>query len=191
MPRIALYARVSTREQDPAAQLEELRAYAARRGSETVEYVDRGASGRKDRRPALDALRDAVRRREVDAVACTELSRLARSVRHLCDLAAELEAAGVTLIVLRQSIDTGSPSGRLLFHTLAAVAQFEADLIRERTLAGLALARKRGRRPGPRPTLVGERRARALRLRRAGRSVRQIAEVLGTSKSAVHRALRA
>ena len=115
MPRLALYARVSTTDQHPDAQLAELRAYAARRGAEAAEYVDHGVFGAKDRRPALDAVMAAVRRREVEAVVVTRLDRVARSVRHLTQLAVELEALGVALVVLNQAIDTSTPSGRLLF----------------------------------------------------------------------------
>ncbi len=137
------------------AQLADLRAYAERRGAQPLVYVDRGISGARDRRPALDELMGAVRRREADAVVVTKLDRVARSVRHLTALAAELEALGVDLLVLDQSIDTGTPSGRLLFHVLGAIAEFERDLIRERTRAGLAAARRRGRSthaPGPEST---------------------------------------
>src|SRR3990172_6558068 len=112
MRRIALYARVSTADQTPEPQLHALREYAARRGLDAVEHVDRGASGARARRPALDRLLAAVHRREVDAVAVTKLDRLARSVRHLCELAADLDARGVALVVLDQGIDTTTPSGR-------------------------------------------------------------------------------
>ncbi len=119
MPKIALYARCSTAEQHPDAQLHELRVYARRRGAEAIEYVDLAESGAKDRRPGLDRLVAAARRRRIDAIACTTLDRLARSVRHLTALAAELEALGVDIVVLDQAIDTGTPTGRLLFHVLA------------------------------------------------------------------------
>ncbi len=122
------------------AQLADLRAYAERRGAQPLVHVDRGISGARDRRPALDDPMGAVRRREADAVVVTKLDRMARSVRHLTELAAELEALGVDLVVLDQSIDTGSPTGRLLFHVLGTIAEFERDLIRERTRAGLAAA---------------------------------------------------
>ncbi len=191
MPRLALYARVSTRDQHPDAQLAELRAYARRRGAEAVEYVDHGLSGAKDRRPALDALVTAVSRREVGAVVVTKLDRIARSVRHLTQLAADLEELDVALVVLDQAIDTSTSSGRLLFHVLGSIAEFERDLIRERTAAGLAAARRRGRHSG-RPRALNRRaRARARRLRQSGHSIRAIAQKLGASKSAVARELAA
>ena len=95
-----------------------------------MEYVDHGVSGAKDSRPALDEMLEAVRLRRVGAVVVTKLDRLARSVRHLITLAAELEALGVDLVVLDQAIDTGTPAGRLMFHVLGSIAEFERDLIR-------------------------------------------------------------
>ncbi len=183
MPRLALYARVSTRDQHPDAQLAERRAYARRRGAEAVEYVDHGVSGAKDRRPALDALMAAVQRREVEAVVVTKLDRIARSVRHLTQLAADLEELDVALVVLDQAIDTSTSSGRLLFHVLGSIAEFERALIRERTTAGLAAARRRGRHPGRPRALDRRAQARARRLRQSAHSIRAIAQKLGVSKS--------
>jgi len=191
MARLALYARVSTADQTVDPQLDALRAYAARRGADAVEYVDEGVSGAKDRRPALDRLLADARRRRFEAVAVVKLDRLARSVHHLTALGREFEALGIALVVLDQSIDTATPSGRLLFHVLGSIAEFERDLIRERTRAGLAAARRRGKRLGRPPVLDGEGRARARRLRSAGRSLREIAAVLGVSHTAVARELAA
>ena len=147
--RIALYARVSTADQHPEIQLHALREYARARGLEAIEeFVDQGVSGAKDRRPALDQLLKDAQRRRFDLVACVKLDRLARSVRHLTTLAAEFEALGIGLVVLDQAIDTTTPSGRLLFHVLGAIAEFERDLIRERTAAGMRAARRRGKRIG-------------------------------------------
>ena len=138
MNRIALYARVSTRDQHIEPQLDALRSYAEARRLEVVaEYVDHGVSGAKDRRPALDLMMREAKRRRFDAVAAVKLDRIARSVRHLTTLAAELEAVGVDLVVTDQAIDTSTPSGRLLFNVLGAMAEFERDLICERTSAGM------------------------------------------------------
>ena len=153
--KLALYARVSTTDQHPDAQLAPLREYAHRRGAEAIDFIDRGISGKRDRRRALDQLREAVRCREVDGVVVVKLDRLARSVRHLCELAEELEALGVDLVVLDQVIDTSTPSGRLLFGVLASVAAFERDLVVERTRAGLEAAMRSGEDVGAAPSLMG------------------------------------
>lgn len=182
--KIALYARVSTTDQNVDAQLVALRTYARRRGGETSEFIDKGQSGTRSRRPALDGMMEAVARREFDAVVITKLDRLARSTRHLCELADTLKALDVDLVVVDQAIDTSTPSGKLLFDVLAAVAEFEAGLIRERTRAGLAAARRRGRRPGrPRAKRDAKLLARVRRMRQRGRSLAEVAQVLEVSKS--------
>jgi DNA invertase Pin-like site-specific DNA recombinase len=186
---IALYARVSTADQRPDTQLDSLRRYAGDRGTEAREFIDHGVSGAKDRRPSLDRLLAACRRREVGAVVVTKLDRLARSVRHLHNLAAEFEALGVALVVLDQSIDTSTPTGRLLFTMLGAVAEFERELIRERTTSGVAAARRRGRHPGRPPVLDRRTEARCRRLASKGDSLRTIAEKVGVSRMTVQRAL--
>lgn len=188
--RLALYGRCSTNEQSVAPQLDALRTYAeARRADVIGEYMDHGISGAQDRRPALDEMMSKAKVRAFDAVVCVKLDRLARSVRHLTSLAAELEAFGVDLVVLDQAIDTSSPAGRLLFNVLGSIAEFERDLIRERTEAGRSLAKKRGVQFG-RPRLLTDRqRARVGRLRAAGHSIRAIAEQLGVSKSLVAKVL--
>jgi DNA invertase Pin-like site-specific DNA recombinase len=185
--RIALYARVSTVEQTVEPQLFALRAYVEARGGQAVEYVDAGISGARDRRPALDRLMADARRRRFDVLAITKLDRLARSVRHLTTLAAELEALGVGLVVLDQAIDTTTPAGRLLFNVLGSIAEFERDLIRERVLTGIAAARRRGQKFGRPDALTPEARDRLARLAAAGRSTREIAAMLGASKSTVAR----
>ncbi len=192
MPQtIALYARVSTDDQTTEPQLDQLRAYAARRHLEAVEFIDEGHSGRGDRRPGLDALLAAVRRRDVDAVVITKLDRLLRSTRHLTALAAELEALGVDLVVLDQEINTATPAGRLLFNVLAAIGEFEGDLIRDRTRAGVEAARRRGRHPGRPRVLDRPTRARVEHLRGSGKSIRAIADLVGVSKSVIARELKA
>jgi DNA invertase Pin-like site-specific DNA recombinase len=152
-------------------------------------YVDHGVSGAKTRRPALDRLVADARLRRFDAVAVVKLDRLARSVHHLTNLAREWEVLGIHLVVLDQSIDTSTASGRLLFHTLAAVAEFERDLIRERVTAGLRSARRRGAAIGRPRKLDAGQVQRVSRLRAGGRSYREIAALLGVSRSSVARAL--
>lgn len=186
--RVALYARVSTSDQRPEVQVHTLTEYARACGLAIAEtYVDHGVSGAKDRRPALDALLRDARRRRFDVLAVVKLDRLARSTRHLTNLAAELEAVGVDLVVLDQNIDTTTPAGRFLFNTLAAVAELERDLIRERTRAGMAAAKRRGARIGrPRAALPESELWRRYRL---GESVAEMARGLGVARSTVRAAL--
>jgi DNA invertase Pin-like site-specific DNA recombinase len=185
--RAGLYCRVSTTSQTAHNQLLALRSFATARGWTVTEFVDHGQSGAKERRPALDALLEAVRTRHVDVVACVKLDRLARSVHHLVAMVREFEALGVDLIVLDQTIDTTTPSGRLLFHVLAAISEFEKDLIRDRVLAGLKRAKAQGVRLGrPRtPVDLG----RVVQMRAAGASIRGVARALGIAPMSVSRAL--
>jgi DNA invertase Pin-like site-specific DNA recombinase len=185
--RVALYARVSTTGQTAENQLLALRSFATARGWTITEYVDQGQSGAKERRPALDALLAAVRARRVDLVACVKLDRLARSVHHLVALVREFEVLGVDLVVLDQAIDTTTPAGRLLFHVLAAISEFERDLIRDRVLAGLRRAKSQGVRLG-RPRVLVDR-ARAERLLAAGQSLRTVARALGIGLATLARAV--
>src|SRR5215472_16831834 len=184
------YGRVSTADQHSEIQLHALRAYAEARGLETVgEYADHGVSGGKDRRPALDRLLADARRRRFDVLACTKLDRLARSVHHLTSLGRELEVLGIDLVVLDQAIDTSTPSGRLLFHVLGSIAEFERDLIRERTSAGLRAAKRRGARIG-RPGVTVDRVVLVQGVR-AGSTVTELARRLDVSRATVRRLLAA
>ncbi len=188
--RAGLYARVSTAGQTPENQLAALRAFAAARAWCAVEFVDHGFSGARERRPALDALLAAARARKVDVVACVKLDRLARSVRHLVALVTEFEALGVDLVVLDQGIDTTTPTGRLLFHVLASIAQFERELIRERVVAGVRRAQAQGRKLG-RPRVHHVDVGRARQLLAQGLSRRAVARALHVPPIAIARALAA
>lgn len=139
------YARVSTHDQHPEAQLDTLKAAGCARV-----FTDK-ASGKLAKRPNLDAALDYCR--PGDVLTITRLDRLGRSVRNLMDLADLLSERGVGLKVLQQGIDTTTPAGKMFFHVLAALAEFEASLISERTKDGLAAARARGRRGGRRLAL--------------------------------------
>ncbi len=190
--RAALYVRVSTKEQHPEAQLGPLREYAESRGFDVVgEFVDHGISGAKNSRPALDSMLAAARRRDLDIIVIAKLDRLARSVRHLVTVASELDVLGVDLVVRDQAFDTSTPTGRLLFHVLGSIAEFERDLIRERTQAGLELARKRGKRFGRPLATDAKQRKRIIRLRTSGHSLRTIAERVGVGRGTVERVLAA
>lgn len=175
------YARVSTADQHPEAQLDALRDA----GCDRV-FVDH-ASGASGSRPQLDAALDYVR--GGDTLTVWRLDRLGRSLPHLIEVVQGLGERGVEFCSLTEAIDTTTPAGRLLFHIAGAFAQFERDLIRDRTRAGLAAARARGR-VGGRPTVMtAERIRQARRMRRDGETVEAIAAVLGVGSSSVSRAL--
>src|SRR5262249_41383565 len=135
---VAIYARVSTADQSCEPQLRDLREYVAARGWQPVEFfVDQGVSGVRDRRPALDRLRAAVRARQVAVVVVAAFDRVGRSVRHLVETLNVFRHLGVEFISLREQIDTGSPLGEAVFTIIAAIAQLERNLIAERVRAGL------------------------------------------------------
>ena len=180
---VALYARVSTFDQEPENQLQELRRYAAARDWVVVEYVDRGISGAKDRRPALDQLIADAKRRRVDAVVCWRLDRLGRNLKHLVGLLDELQALGIAFVSLAEGIDATTPAGKLQMHILAAIAEFERERIRERVLAGLQRARTQGVRLGrPRRKIDPERLDNVAAL-----SEREAARRLGVPRSTLQR----
>jgi len=185
--RVALYARVSTAEQNPENQLLDLRRHAQLRGWEIVsEFVDKGISGSKDSRPALNELMRAARRREIDTVLCWRFDRFGRSTRHLVMTLDEFRALGIAFVSHQDSIDTSTPAGRVTFTLIAAIAEFERELIRERVVAGLQRARTNGKRLG-RPPVRPDSDPRELRA--SGMSLRAIAKRLGVSKSWVADAL--
>ena len=181
--RAALYARVSTLDQEPENQLAELRRYVAARDWVAIEYVDQGVSGAKDRRPALDRLVADARRRQVDTVVVWRLDRLGRSLKHLVTLLDEFHAVGVGFVSLGEGIDLHTPAGRLQLHILAALAEFERARIAERVAAGLARARQHGTRLGRPEKVVPESVLGSVR----GLSVREAARRLGVSPATAHR----
>ena len=178
--RAAIYARVSTLDQEPENQLRELRRYVEARGWVGTEFVDRGVSGARDSRPALDALVKDARRRKFDVVVCWRLDRLGRSLKHLVLLLDELQALGLSFVSLGEGIDATTPAGRLQMHLLAAIAEFERARIVERVRAGMARAKAQGHRVGRPPREANFRSVVHL-------SVREAAIHLGVSRSAVHR----
>ena len=187
--RVALYARVSTlNNQDPEMQLAELREYAGRRGWQiTEEYTDQGVSGCKESRPALNRLMSDACRRRFDAILVWKIDRFGRSLKHLVNSLAELAALGVAFISLRDNLDLSTPSGRLMFQIIGAMAEFERALIQERVRAGLRNARAKGRRLG-RPRVDVD--VASIRLLRSqGSSWANICSQTGTSKGTAQRAL--
>ena len=178
------YARVSTSDQNPALQLDALEAAGCARV-----FTDH-ASGSLDRRPQLDACLDHLRPGE-DTLIVWRLDRLGRSVRHLIDVVNDLDSRGVGFRSLTESIDTTTAGGKLVFHVFAGLAEFERSIISERTRAGLASARARGRHGGRPPKLSPAQFATARKLYDAHEhTVAEIAGIVGCSESTLYRALR-
>jgi len=176
------YARVSSAEQNAELQADALAAAGCWRV-----FTD-SASGALDRRPELDRLLEQLR--PGDTLVVWRLDRLGRSLRHLLDVVTDLSERGVGFRSLTESIDTTTSGGRLIFHVFGALAEFEREIIRERTLAGLAAARARGRKGG-RPALMTPDKVKAARRMYDQRdmTVAEIGAVLGVSRGTVYRAL--
>jgi DNA invertase Pin-like site-specific DNA recombinase len=189
-PRILTYSRVSTshHDQKPEVQTHELRRYCSARGWEIVEeIVDHGYSGGTENRPGLKRLMALARGREVDGVVVVKLDRLFRSLKHLVTTLDEFQALGILFVATKDNIDYSTPSGRLFVQVLASLAEFEKELLRERTILGLNHARAQGKRLG-RPRHLKHDTVR--RLHREGLTYREIASTVKLSKSAVHRSLK-
>jgi len=176
------YARVSTAEQNPDLQLDALRAAGCYRL-----FVDT-ASGALDERPELAKILDQLR--PADILVVWKLDRLGRSLPHLIDTIGELQRRDVGFRSLQESIDTTTPGGKLIFHLFGALAEFERDLIRQRTLAGLAAARARGRAGGRPPSMTPTKIALARQMYDAQQhSLAEIARTLGVSRASIYRHL--
>jgi DNA invertase Pin-like site-specific DNA recombinase len=186
--RVALYARVSTREQSPDLQLDALRALAAQRGWEIAgAYIDHGVSGTKAKRPELDRLMQDTHAGRCDIVAVWKFDRFARSTQHLVTALNDFRTRNVEFVSVQDGIDTSTAAGRMVFGVIASLAEFERELIVDRVRAGLAAARRRGRRGGRPQARVDI--GRALERRAAGVSLRDVAAELGIGVATLSRAL--
>jgi DNA invertase Pin-like site-specific DNA recombinase len=188
--RAAIYARVSTLNgQSPEMQLAELREYASRRGWNVFsEYVDIGVSGSKESRPELNRLMADAHRRQIDIVLVWKTDRFGRSLRHLVNALGDLDSYGVAFVSLRDNLDLSTPSGRLMFQIIGAMAEFERSLIQERVRAGLANSKRKGQILG-RPKRAVDR-EQILQLKSQGHSLRQIATSLGVGYGTVRSRLQ-
>ena len=175
------YARVSTAEQDTALQTDALRKAGCERVFEDT------VSGSTSERPGLSSALAFLR--EGDVLGVWRLDRLGRSLPHLIEVVAGLEARGVGFRSLTEAIDTTTPGGRLIFHVFGALGQFERDLIRERTKAGLSAAAARGRKGGRKPVVTDEKLQKARTLLTQGLNVREAALRLKIGKTALYVAL--
>ena len=176
------YGRVSTTDQNPALQEDALRAAGCERLF--IEKISSGKLERPQLRAALDYLRPG------DTLVVWRLDRLARSLDQLIKTVTDLEARGIMLKSLTEAIDTSTPGGRLIFHIFGSIAEFERAIIRERSKAGVAAAKARGRNGGRPAKLAGERAEHAANLLAAGTTVSAVARSMGVSRSTVLRAVR-
>jgi DNA invertase Pin-like site-specific DNA recombinase len=176
------YARVSTREQNLEGQLDQLQAVGC-----TKMFTEK-VTGTIAHRPELDRALDYLR--EGDSLVVTKLDRLGRSTKNLIELAEHLRGRGVNLVILSLGVDTGTPAGKMFFTIMASLAEFERDLIVERTHEGLAAARARGRNGG-RPSKMSKTRVEQARKMYAERSytVQQIADTFNVSRQTIYRIL--
>ena len=186
----AIYARVSTKDkgQDPEMQLYHLRKYAKSRGMKVYkEYVDKGVSGTKEKRPALDELMESAKQRKFDAVLVFKFDRFARSSKHLIFALEEFKHLGIDFISYTENLDTSSPMGQAMFTVMAAMGQLERDLISERVKAGLERAKSEGRKGGRPKAVIDIQKAR--RLREKGLSYREVAKKMKANYGTVYQAL--
>jgi DNA invertase Pin-like site-specific DNA recombinase len=188
--KVALYARVSTETQDPELQLAALRAHVANRGWQILEeFVDRGFSGARERRPALDRLMRGAWAGQFQAVLVWRFDRFARSVKHLVTALETFRTMKVDFISLQEQFDTATPIGQAMFTIIGAMAQLERDIIRERVTAGLEHAKARGKKLGRPCVQVDVETIRQLRL--DGHSLGAIARRVRCSRATLRRRLRA
>lgn len=186
--RAALYARVSTDEQDVGLQLADLRALAQQRGWViTDEYVDQGVSGAQASRPQLDRMMADARRGLFNVVVVWKFDRFARSTQHLLSALETFRVLKIEFVSVRESVDTSTPIGKMVFTLLAAIAEFERDLIQERVRAGVRHAQATGKHCGRSKVEVDLRPA--LAMMREGRGLKQVANILGVPMTTLRRRL--
>jgi DNA invertase Pin-like site-specific DNA recombinase len=187
--RAAIYARVSTLNgsQDPSMQTRELEEYCQRRGWKIHDiYVDNGVSGKKDSRPQLNRMMQDAHERRFSVVVVWRFDRFARSVSHLLRALETFNALGIQFVSLSEQVDTSTPTGKMVFTVLGAVAELERNLIVERVRAGLRHAVSKGKRLGRPKKYVDA--AQVVSLRASGHSWRTIARKMGVSVGTVYAA---
>lgn len=189
MKRVAIYARVSTDDQNAQTQVDELtRACALKGWADPIIFRDNGISGTKTSRPAFDKMMASVRARDFDVVMVWRFDRASRSTKHLLSLLDELQGYGVDFVSLREQIDTTTAAGKLMFTMVSAFAQFERDLISDRTKAAMARLKTEGKAVG-KPRKYD--RQRILDLAAQGKSPAEISEETGASKPHIRKILAA
>jgi DNA invertase Pin-like site-specific DNA recombinase len=188
--QVAIYARVSTDKQAADMQLSELRSYVKRsKWGIYKEFIDHGYSGSTTNRPAFAGMMVAAQKKEFDILLVWKLDRLSRSLKDLITTLDELRAFGIDFISYDNQMDTSTPSGKLLFSLIGAMAEFEQEIIRERVKAGLENARRKGKILG-RPRKPRQLRQKAIDLHKGGVSNRKIGKKLGIAESTVRNWLK-
>ncbi|MER0442858.1 recombinase family protein [Emticicia sp. W12TSBA100-4] len=185
--RVALYARVSTldRGQDPETQLIQLREYAQRRNFEIVgEFID-FASGTSEERKHYKQMMEAAKKRKLDVVLVWRYDRFARSTQALANALKEFKILGIDFISYQENIDTTTPTGELIFHVMASLAQFESSLISERVKAGMQRAKAQGKNIS-RPKLAKNKLNQIMELKQQGLSMNQISIQSGVAYGTVY-----
>ncbi len=187
---VAIYARMSTSRQKVDLQLEELKKLIRRSGWKLYKvYVDEGFSGKDTKRPAFNKMMEAAMKREFEILAVWKFDRLSRSLKDLVTTLEELDSLGIDFVSHENHLDTSTPSGKLVFQVIAAVAEFERDIIVERVKAGMENAKRKGKHVG-RPRIPNHVVEKARKLRKEGKSWREIGSALGADSSGVRKRLK-
>ena len=185
--RVALYARVSTfdKGQDPETQLVQLRQYAQARNFEVItEFIDH-ASGTTEDRTQYKLMMAAAKKRKIDVVLVWRYDRFARSTQALVNALKEFQSLGIDFISYQENIDTTTPTGELIFHVMASLAQFESSLISQRVKAGMARAKAQGKHIA-RPPISKQLQEKITELQREGMSMNKISKTLGVAYGTVY-----
>lgn len=186
MTRIIGYTRVSTEDQNLDMQRQAIEKYAMDQGLECVIYEEKISSRKKERPELQHALKAAARG---DRFVVYKLDRLARSTKELYELTEQMKERGVDFVSINDSFDSSTPTGKAMFGMLAVFAEFERDIIQQRTKAGLEAARKRGK-IGGRPAIDADKKRQIRKLFEAGESASDIAKEFGIGRSTVYKILR-
>ena len=187
--RVAVYVRVSTKDQSVDMQLNDLERYSRERGLEVFKvYEDNGVSGTKETRPALNELMDHAKKKRFDMVLVWRFDRFARSTKHLVTALHEFRHLGIDFISFQENIDTSSPLGEAIFTIISAMSTLERDIIAERVKGGLRKAKAKGKRLGrPNDEIDVDK---VIKFKEQGKSIREIAKHLNLSRGKVERTLK-
>lgn len=189
---VAIYARVSTNKQDISMQLDELKEYVKRRGWTLGQtYQDKGFTGSNTRRPEFNNLMAEARQRKFDILLVWKLDRFCRSLKDLIVTIDELENLNIDFVSYKDTqFDTTSPSGRLVFNIIGSVAEFEREIIRERVIAGLDKAKRKGKTLGRKKKLSSALLDKAKKMRGQGLTWKAIGKKLDLNESTIRKKLK-